>query len=292
MMSNRCIKSSMIISLLFLCLPILSSYADQSKQRFKLAILPCNTVEITFKKFHPLVNHLQQITGFDIDIVVPTDAAEFERAIKNSTIDCALQDPHLYLQYANVYNKRMLLRAVNLDGTIIQSGVVIVRSDSTIRNMKDLKGKSVMFGPTLSAPKWIAARWLFEERDINIDKDLKAYSNGKSCEDIAFNVYLKAVDAGVVCDHSLKGNLDEYQELGMDIKQLHAIAETKPVPTRIFAARQELNNDVVSKLYQALLSLNINNPEQAHMLNEAELGGFQKSKDEDYDALRIQLGVK
>jgi phosphonate transport system substrate-binding protein len=271
---------------------VLTSYADQGKERIKLAILPCNTVEITFKKFHPLVTHLQQIAGFDIDIVVPTDATEFERAIKNRTIDFVLQDPHLYLQYANLYNRRMLLRALNPDGTNTQSGVVIVRNDSAARSMKDLKGKSVMFGPTLSSPKWIAARWLFEESGVNIDKDLKAYSNGKSCEDIAFNVYLKAVDAGVVCDHSLNDNPDEYRKLGMDIKQLHAIAKTNPVPTRIFAARQEMNSDVVSKLCQALLSLNTNNPEHAKMLNEAELGGFQQSKDEDYDALRIQLGVK
>ena len=55
-----------------------------------------------------------------------------------------------------------------------------------------------MFGPKLSAARWVAAKALFEENGMNIDKDLKAYSNGKCCEDVAFNVYLKAVDAGVV----------------------------------------------------------------------------------------------
>jgi len=39
-----------------------------------------------------------------------------------------------------------------------------------------------MFGPKASITKWVAARLLFEENGINIDKDLKAYSNGDAAK--------------------------------------------------------------------------------------------------------------
>jgi len=155
-----------------------------------------------------------------------------------------------------------------------------------LSKLEDIKGKTVMFGPTLSAAKWVAARLLFEESGINIDKDLKAYSNGGCCEDIAFSVYLKAVDAGVVCDHFLESHSEKQQELGIDAKQISVICKTKSVPTRVFAARQEISNSIVININQALLRLDKNKPEHTEILYQAELGGFQTSKDEDYDGIR------
>ncbi len=148
-----------------------------------------------------------------------------------------------------------------------------------------------MFGPKLSAAKWIAAKESFKETGIDIDKDLRAYSNGGCCEDIAFNVYLKAVDAGVVCDHFFEEHSEDRNELGMDPKQLIVIGRTKTVPTRVFTARKELSNSIVNKINQALLDLDKKNPEHAKILYPAELGGFQKAKDKDYDRIRSLLGA-
>jgi len=149
-----------------------------------------------------------------------------------------------------------------------------------------------MFGPKLSAAKWVAAKSLFEENGINIDKDLKAYSNGGCCEDIAFNVYLKAVDAGVVCDHFLEEHSKKQQELGVEAEEINVICRTKSVPTRVFSARQEINNDIITKVNQALLRLDNNKPAHKKILYRAELGGFLKSKDEDYNGIRMLIGAK
>jgi len=96
----------------------------------------------------------------------------------------------------------------------------------------------------------------------------------------------------VVCDHLFKGNFEEYQELGINAKQLRVIAETQLVSTRVFAARKDINSDMVFKLYQALCNLNKRNLEHAKILYEAGTGGFQKSNDKDYDAMRVLTGVR
>jgi phosphonate transport system substrate-binding protein len=291
MMIKR-VSRGAIIGALFMCLLVVASYADGVKKHITIAILPCTNAVMTFKKFHPLVTYLKQETGFDIRLVVPRDFAEFERTIKNGNIDFAFQDPHTYVKLASLYGKGALVRALTREGATSQSGVVIARKDSLINKVEDLKGKTVMFGPKLSAAKWVAARLLFEESGINIDKDLRAYSNGGCCEDIAFSVYLKAVDAGVVCDHFLEGHLEKQQELGIDAKQIIAICRTKLVPTRLFAARQEISNGIVTKVSQALLRLDIKKPAHARILYRAELGGFQESEDEDYDGIRMLIGTK
>mgnify|MGYP001820920917 FL=1 len=170
--------------------------------------------------------------------------------------------------------------------------MVIARTDSSIGTLEDLKGKTVMFGPKLSAARWLAAKSLFEENGIDIDKDFKAYTNGRCCEDIAFSVYLKAVDAGVVCDHFLGEHSKKQKELGVEAKQIAVVCKTKPVPTRIFAARQKLGEDILTRINRALLGLDKNKSAHAEILVRAELGGFQNSKDDDYDSMRRLVGKK
>jgi len=291
-MLTKGFNKRLAIGVLFMSLIALGGYAYGAERYITIAVLPCTDVVMTFKKFHPLVTYLKQQTGFDIRLVVPKGSAKLETAIENGDIDIAFQDPHTYVRLASLYDKSTLIRSLTRNGATSQSGVVIASQDSLIKKVEDLKGKTVMFGPRLSAAKWVAAKILFEENGIDIDKDLKAYSNGGCCEDITFNVYLKAVDAGVVCDHFLEEHSEKQRELGIDATQLVIVSRTRLVPTKVFAARRGISESSLTKINDALLLLDKNNPEHAKILYRAELGGFQKSRDEDYDGIRMLIGAK
>jgi len=268
------------------------SSAEEAGKKIVIAVSPCSDVVLSFEKFNPLVTYLQTETGYEIKLVFPPDAVEFENQIMNKDIDFAFQDPNVYVKFASLYDKETLVKALNLHGGVFQSGAVVARKDSNINSMKDLVGKSVMFGPKLSASKWVVAKMLFEENGIDIEKDLAMYANGGCCEDIVFNVFLKAFDAGVVCDHFLEEHAKKQRELGVNAQELQVIAMTRSVPTRVFSARKDLSNKIVNKFVRALLKLNSNNSEQRKILNSAEVGGFQTAKDEDYDEMRVLIGEK
>jgi phosphonate transport system substrate-binding protein len=278
-----------ILGTLFMCMLILASYAHGARKHITVAIMPCKDVVMTFKKFQPLVTYLRQETGLDIRLEVPEDSVEFERDLKNGEIDFAFQDPYTYVRLANLYNKGALLGALTKEGTIVQSGVVIVRKDSETKKVGDLKGKRVMFGPKLSATTWVTAKLLFEQKGIDIDKDLRAYSNGKCCEDIAFNVYLKIVDAGVVCDHFFEGHSEKQKELGIDPKEIMVIDRTRLIPTNVFAASLLVSEDVITMMNQALLRLDKKKSAHTKLLYPAQLGGFEKSRDSDYNDMRMLI---
>ena len=286
------VGNKLMIGILFTCLSVVASYADEAKKRITIAIFPCADAVMSLEKFHPLITYIKQETGFDIKLMVPKDSAGFERAIKKGDIDFAFQDPHIYVKLAELYDKDALIGALAWRGSTCQSGVVIARKGSGINKLEDLKGKVIIFGPKLSAARWVAAKILFEENGIDIDKDLKAYSNGGCCEDVAFSIYLKAVDAGVVCDHFLEEHLKKHEGLGVDAKQLIVISRTRSVPLRVLAAGKKMTDDTVARVNQALLRLDRGKPEHAKILYRAELGGFQKSKDDDYDGIRILIGAK
>ena len=254
-----------------------------------VAVLPCTDIVSTFKKFHPLATYLTQKTGLSIRLIIPEDLTKFETSINNGEIDFALQDPHTFLKLSNLFDQDSLIRALNLEGGTTQSGVVIARKDSGINQLADLKGKTVMFGPKFSSVKWLAAKFLFEENGINIEKYLKAYSNGGCCEDIAFSVYLKAVDAGVVCSHFADEHEDKQKSLGIDASQIIVIGKTKTVPMKIFGARKGVNKDIIHKIKQALLNLDRKNPQEDEILSPAELGGFHEYFDGDFALIKTMM---
>ncbi len=269
------------------CLAAGSRPAFGQDEKLVVAVLPCTDAVATLKKFSPLVAYLEQETATALKLVVPSSHAELARALKHEDVDFALQDPHTYVALADLFDRDSLLSALAADGADTQRGAVIARKDSGIRTLGDLRGRRVMFGDELSAAKWLAARALFKQHGMDVDRDLGSYSRGGCCEDIAFSVLLKAVDAGIVCDHFLEGHPEEQEELGVDAEALFVVARTDPVPARVFAARRGLAKDVADAVTRALLNLDLQNPPHAKILRRAELGGFKKAADTDYDGMRV-----
>jgi phosphonate transport system substrate-binding protein len=247
----------------------------------RLAVLPCTNIETTFLKFHPLLAHLKATTGLEVQLVVPASLAEFEAAAANGQLDFALQDPHTFAATAPLFVEASLLQTRGLDGTTRQSAVVVVRRDSGVRDVADLRGRTVLFGPRTSSPKWVAARLLFESRGLAVSRDVKAV-NGGCCEDIAFEVALRAVDAGVVCDHFLAQHVPRQKDLGVDPASLRVVGRTSAVPTRIFAARRGVPARVVAAVTRALLRLDAASPELARAMASAEVRGFLRTTRAEY----------
>jgi phosphonate transport system substrate-binding protein len=271
-----------------LLVPALLAVATASAARsaaappgLRLALLPCSNIETTFKKFHPLLSYLKEQTGLVVTIVVPADLAEFESLTKNGNIDFALQDPHTYLQLSRYFDASSLIQAVALNGTMEQSGVVVVRRDSGIAALPELRGRTVMFGPRTSTPKWVAGRMLFESKGVSVDRDLQTL-NGGCCEDIAFAVVVKSVDAGVICDHFLSQHAVRQKELGVQPESLQILGRTPAFPTRIFAARRAVPPASVRAVTEALLRLDTKIAEHAAVLMSAELGGFKRTTESAY----------
>ena len=285
-MGGNRFKKASIMALVLIILTGGESVADDSTKVISIAIFPCTDEVMSFKKFNPLFIYIEKGTGLTIEMVVPVDLEEFRRKIQSGAISFALQDPHIYTMLFDQYDHASLLATLNRDGKDTQTGVIIVRKDSGLLQLKDLLGKSVMFGPKLSTTKWLATKQLFEENGFNLDRDLRSYSNGKCCEDIAFSVFLKSIEAGVICDHFLEEHSLKQQELGVDASELVVIARTKPVLTRVFAACRGVSRAVIQKINNALLHLDNQNDYHKKVLFPTELGGFKKADHSTYEGLK------
>ena len=183
--------------------------------------------------------------------------------------------------YPAPFDKATLLGTVATNGTSTQSGVVVVRQDSGVTTLSQLRGRRVLFGPRTSTAKWVAARLLFESAGIDVDRDLKAV-NGGCCEDIAFAVAIRSVDAGVVCEHFTGLHPDKQKDLGVDMDALKVIGRTRTFPTRVLAARLGAPREAVAALMAALLRLDRSVADHARILSAAEVQAFKRTTEAEY----------
>jgi phosphonate transport system substrate-binding protein len=254
-----------------------------------LAVLPCTNIEATFQKFHPLIQYVTQSTGNRIKLVVPQNPTEFDMLLEHGQVDLALQDPHTYARLVRSFDPGELLGTLGSDGSSTQSGVVVVRRDSGITTLSQLRGRRVLFGPRASTSKWVAAQLLFERAGLDVGRDVTS-SNGGCCEDIAFEVAIRTVDAGVVCDHFARLHEARQKSLGVDVNALRVVARTDAFPSRVLAARRGAPREAVSAVMRALVRLDHSKADDARVLDAAEIRAFTRTSEHEY-LQRLQHSV-
>jgi len=280
------IKAPLFVGVMALLFSLVFHHDDALAKPLTIAVLPCSDVEGTFSRFQPLAKYLNEETGLEIALVFPRNVKQLENFIRKGVADFAFQEPGAYVSLFNLYSPSMALQALDETGKDVNFGIVVARKDSGIRFLDDLRGKVVEFGAEGSSPKWTAAKWLFKKNGINIDRDLQYYYHGGCCEDIAFTVYFKVADAGIICGHALELFAKDKK---IDPNELLVIAKTEEVPTWVFAATNVADSKAVAIVTQALLKLSPSNSKQKVILNKAELGGFVKVNNSRMNTFRKKL---
>ena len=278
-----------ILTTLLLLLSLAQTGQAAGKPRpVQIAITPCTEILKTFKEYQPLAAYLERQLHQPVKLVIPKDFPEFERLIKEGGVEFAFQAPHTYVRLAHLYNRKMLLKALTPEGAAKHRGVLIVRKDSPLQRVEDLKGKYVIFGAENDMAKNLSVKRLLAAKGIDPNKDLRGYKHDGSCESIALNVFLKTADAGAICDYSFKNINEPGNDAESEIppKQLRILGRTEEIPTWVFAARTGVDATLIARVNKALIALSPKNNEQEGILESAEVGGFVKAKDSDFDEIR------
>ena len=278
---------------LFLSVTVRNTFAsnhgpDSDASSIRVAILSCMDPVETYKKFHPLVHYLESRTGRRVTLQVPRDYNTFLRMVRQGQTDFSYQSAHIFLTLEQYLSPEMRLSTLTVSGKRQYHALLVARSDSSIETIGDLRGKSVLFGPRQSTLKTFAAKQLLEEHGIDVEADLHDNSYGSSCVKTAFNVYLKAYDAGFVCAHSYHALMrEENPDWPIPPGSLKIIAETMAIPTWIFSASKGIDPAMISLVREALLELSHDSTkEHGEILHSIESSGFVVTRDGDLATLR------
>ena len=277
-MRNKIMRHSILVlaSLATLFLPAPSHTAPS----LTLGIHPYLAAAELYKRFTPLAEYLEKKLGTEVTIRISSTYEANMLSISSGEIDIAFMGPVAYARLPGNSGPTPLLAAFESNGNRTFRGVIIVRRESGINNLPQLKGKKFAFGPPTSTMGNIVPRAMLLKEGVNVDQ-LGQAEYMANHDNIALSVLAGRFDAGALKEDIFR----QYEPQG-----LRALAISDPVPDHLFVARHGLPGGTIDKLRQILLSLQ-DTEEGRQILASIQdsLTALVPVTDADYDGIRDMI---
>ena len=245
-----------------------------------LAIHPYLSAAEINQRFAPLARHLAIATGREVVIRVPRDYDEHIKIVGRDETDIAFLGPASLLAIEERYGAKPLLGRLEVGGHRELRGHIIVRRDSPLNSLTDLRGKRIAFGDPQSTMSHLVPKAVLRDAGIG-DSDILAVGSVGSHDNIALAVLAGDYDAGAVKDDIF----DKYAARG-----LRSLAELPRVADHAFTASRRMPGETVERLRTALHGLRDSEAGRSILASiQGNLTAIAPAGAGDYDSLRRLL---
>ena len=268
-------KINKIIALIFLLLFLIqNTYASD----LKFGIYTSDKASVMYKQFKPIIQYLEKDAkkqGLELKIsikIYPSYESALEGIVRGD-YDFARFGPASYILAKQKNSDIKLLVKEEQKGKEIFNGIFIVKKDSPIKSLKDLKNKSFAFGDKHSTiGRYLAQNELLKANITS--KDLKTFDYLNRHDKVALAVAFGNYDAGVVKESSY----NKYKSRG-----LKAISSFQNI-TKPWLVRSGLDDKIYNTLKKSLLDL-----KDEKVLKSIKKTAFIESRDEDYTIIKKSI---
>lgn len=297
-MNNYKSKKSFVISsvLIFLAsLLVLSGAASFAAEKEITAIavgcIPHEEIQLTAKKFKPVLLTLEEVTGKKVEWFFPTSYASLIEAHRRGFVHIAYYGPRSYIDAHRVSDGKIdaFCWAIWGLGPYKREepgyrSLLIVKPDSPYQRVEDLKGKTVALGkPGSTSTEMLPKVRIGQEVGMKIDKFFGKIFFGGTHISTAYAVKEGRADAGFVADVALDWGVDGKQ---IGPKDFRVIWSSKRIPVDPFAWRKDLLPfDLKELVMKAFLRLNESDYGK-EFLKSMRAYRIEKTDDKAYDELR------
>lgn len=260
----------------FMLLIFLSSHA-LAADHLVLGIHPYKSPSKLIKAYTPLAEYLSRKVGMPVQISISKDYHAHIDAIGKDQLDIAYMGPASYVSLVDHYGKKPLLACQEVNGKSTFQGKIVVRKESPLHSLEELKGKSFAFGDPSSTMSHLVPRYMLWKDGVNAEQ-LERYKFMGSHDNVALAVLSGEYDAGAIKEAVFY----KYEARG-----LKTLDTTPALSEHLFVTSKKLNATTRSKLREAFLSLN-KDPNGKKIMNSIKPGitAMTPVEDKDYNNLR------
>lgn len=283
MIKNKNVNYILFLSLILIFVFLTNLYVAFSNelQVLKIGRIPYLEPRKMVNDHQKLMDYLKnELNLKEVRLVLTPNYDELNKYLKNEQIDIAWHGTLSYPKAREISGAKVILMPKRFNKTSYR-GMIVVRADSNINSISDLKGKSFAFVDKKSASGYFFPKILMLENGIDPDKDLSKIEYLKKHDNILFSVLYKKCDAGAVYDDARELLKNDEQR-----NQIKIIAKTADILNEPILVRNGLSNDMINKIVNAFLKLNKNDPNTASVIeNLGNIDCFVKACDNDYDEI-------
>ena len=227
------------------------------------------------KMFTPLVTYLGQELGADVQFRSAKNYDAAMQALVDGKVDFSYMGPAPYAILDDKYPGKIRIGAAVLNnGKPTFNGVIVVKEDSDIASLADLKGKKFAFGDRKSTLSCYMPAYMLMEEGVF---DSMSYQFLGSHDNVA-----KAVMKGMFAAGGIKpGVAKKYIGKGLKI-----IATSEPVYEHLVIIGPNVDEATVEKVRKALLNVA---DTTVYTSIKGSLSGFTKVTSADYDNIKAVI---
>lgn len=245
-----------------------------SPEIVKIGVLAKRGVEKCLEKWGPSADYLtENIPGYSFEIK-PLEYDEINAAVEKEEVDFILANSSFYVELENHFEASRILTLNNLSmgkRYTKYGGVLFCRADSkNLRDLEDLKGKTLMAVKETSFGGWQTVWRELKECGIDPHEDFASLSYGKTHDAVVYAVRDSKVDAGTVRTNTLermdaegKINLEDFyvfHKHGNNNEHYPLLHSTRMYPEWPFAKVKHTSDELAKKVAVALLEMSSDSP--------------------------------
>jgi len=246
-----------------------------------LGVFPRRNAAETITSFEPMARYLSEQLGRPVNLVTSMTFAAFWHNVETRKYDIVHFNQYHYVKSRNLYDYSVILKnEENGESTIAAS--IVVRKDSGLDKVMDLKGKRIIFGggPT-AMQSYIGASYLLQQGGMQ-EQDYQTVYARNPPNAILATYYRQADAAGTgdkVLDFALFKN-------AIDREQLKYLIIGRQLPHLPWAVSSDVPESTRLRIQNILAGLDKTSAGRK-ILASAHLTGLRIARDNEYNQHRL-----
>lgn len=241
----------------------------------RFGVIPRYNPLVMYKRYQPIMDYLTAETPYRFELKISKDYPEAVRFLQQGVTQISSLGDVTFAEANLRYQAMPILKPLNKEGVPFYRSAIIVRNDSALRSITELKGKTMAFGSPHSTSGNLIPRYLLWDNKVRM-QDLKSFTNLQHHDAVAKAILKGQFDAGAVKDVVA----EKYKPHGLRI-----LAWSKPIPAVPLVVRRDTPPEVVEAITRALLKLDRTTPRHKAIMKNWDdefNNGFATARQQDY----------
>lgn len=263
--------------------PRFSAQSKSTVTKYVIGIHPLHNPKRLFEVYGPIVDFINaNMPEADFTLEASRNYEEFDKKLYSGHFDFAMPNPYQTINSLK-HGYRVFGKMADDDDF---RGIILVRRDSGINTVADLKGKAVSYPAPTALAATMMTQYYLHTHGVDVNRDIENRYVG-SQESSIINVLRGHVAAGATWPVPWKTFSKENPQLA---SQLEVKWKTEPLQNNGWVVRKDLPTAVVDKFAVLLFSLD-QHQQGREMLARIPVTRFESANDDSYGPVQAFIAT-